>query len=202
VQILAGSLPLYLRKTPQAFPTHTGYLVPDSVLREKWRVRFAELGPGMKIGISWRGGHVSQTRKRSTELTQWEESLKLPGLHFINLQYGDCVAELSDVRERLGVIIHDWEDADPLKDLDNFSAQIAALDLVISVDNATVHMAGALGVEVWVLQPYSPDWRWLHGHDTSLWYPSLHHIRQSSAGDWHSTFGRVTSKLVSRIGRS
>ena len=69
--------------------------------------------------------------------------------------------------------IHDWEDADPLEDLDNFAAQIASLDLVISVDNSTVHMAGALGKPVWVLLSYVPDWRWMLTRDDSPWYPQV-----------------------------
>ena len=68
-------------------------------------------------------------RKRSITLEQWAKLFSLSGIHFINLQYGDCKKELREAKEKLGVTIHDWEDADPLKDLDNFAAQIAALDL-------------------------------------------------------------------------
>jgi hypothetical protein len=65
-----------------------------------------------------------------------------------------------------------------------------------------VHMAGALGVEVWVLQPYSPDWRWLHGRDVSHWYPSLRQIRQATAGDWRPVFAQAASGLAERMNRS
>ena len=91
--------------------------------------------------------------------------------------------------------VHDWEDADPLKDLDGFAAQIAALDLVISVDNSTVHMAGALGVPVWVLLPYVSEWRWLQARGDSLWYSTVKLFRQSSASDWKSVIIEVSKEL-------
>jgi glycosyltransferase involved in cell wall biosynthesis len=103
------------------------------------------------------------------------------------------------VKEQFGITIHDWDDADPLKDLDNFAAQIAALDLVISVDNATVHMAGALGVPTWVLLPFACDWRWMRTYEDTPWYSSVRLIRQGKAGDWDGVFQRAASDLKSYL---
>jgi hypothetical protein len=195
-QIAAGSLPLHLRRSVADFPIHSGYLKPDPALLKQWAERYAPLGQGIKVGISWRGGHISQAHKRSTTLDQWQDILRTSGIQWINLQYGSPAQEINVVHEQFGITIHDWEDADPLTNLDDFAAQIAALDLVISVDNSTVHMAGALGVPVWVLQPYSADWRWLLEREDSHWYPSVRQIRQPARGDWASVLRNAEQQLV------
>jgi tetratricopeptide (TPR) repeat protein len=195
-----GSLPLFLRPNLSSFPQYKAYLTPDSLKVGVWRSRFAALGAGLKIGISWRGGgKASDKHLRSTVLEQWTALFSVPGVHFINLQYGDCSGELREAEDKLGVTIHHWEDADPLKDLDGFAAQVSALDLVISVDNATVHMAGALGIPVWTLLPFACDWRWMRKYEDTPWYKTVRLFRQSSQGDWNKVFQRVTSNLKQYI---
>ncbi len=195
-QAAAGTSPGFLRPSLRGFPQHDGYLIPDRHLVEKWRDRYTSLGSGTKIGISWRGGHVSQARKRSTRLEQWEALIGVDDAVFVNLQYGSRAREIDEFRQRYGLAINDWSDVDPLRDLDDFAAQIAALDLVISVDNSTVHLAGALGVPAWVLQPFAPDWRWLLGVEDSYWYPSVRQFRQSVRGDWAGVLHAAREALV------
>jgi ADP-heptose:LPS heptosyltransferase len=114
---------------------------------------------------------------------------------FVSLQYGDCRADLEAVRRDVGVeILHD-ESVDPLKDLDDFAAQTAAMDLVISIDNSTVHMAGALDVPVWAMLPAVPDWRWMLDRSDSPWYPSVRLFRQATAGEWGPVIERVAEEL-------
>jgi hypothetical protein len=195
-QIAMGSLPGLFRTTLASFPKHSGYLVPDAHAVQSWRQRLTSLGDGIKIGISWRGGSTDKTRRqRSTSLEQWLEILRMPGAHFINLQYGDSEQELRAIRATPGISIADWEDIDPLANLDDFAALIASLDLVISIDNATVHMAGALGTPTWVLQPYVPDWRWFIILENSPWYPSLRYFRQPAPGDWDAAFAGIVRQL-------
>ena len=196
VKIAIGSLPKFFRPGFSDFPEEKSYLMPDREKKKMWGARFEALGEGLKLGISWRGGKDPCARRvRSTILDQWAGLFSLGGVHFINLQYGDCADELREAKEKIGVIIHDWEDADPLNDLDNFAAQIAALDLVISVDNSTVHMAGALGVSAWTLLPFSSDWRWMRGYEDTPWYPAMRLFRQDVPGDWESVFARVHAAL-------
>jgi ADP-heptose:LPS heptosyltransferase len=128
-------------------------------------------------------------------LSDWTPIFSVPGVQFINLQYGDCGQELSILEQSTGVTVHRWNDIDPLRDLDGFAAQIAALDLVISVDNSTVHMAGAVGVPVWNMIPFSPDWRWQLHSDETLWYSSMRLFRQPTRGDWTSVFAAVGRRL-------
>ena len=195
-QIPMGSLPRFLRRSIESFPEQKGFLIPDEKRLQKWRERFAGLGNGLKVGISWRGGRKPDVRRsRSTSLDQWMPVLQTPGVQFINLQYRECRQELAMYQEQNGISIHDWVDADPVSDLDDFAAQIAALDLVISIDNATVHMAGALGVPVWTLLPFAADFRWMTGTDSSPWYPSMTHFRQPKPRDWKRVFDRVVCEL-------
>jgi tetratricopeptide (TPR) repeat protein len=196
-QIRIGSLPKFLRQDFTDFPEQRSYLVPDHQKVILWRRRYEELGEGLKIGISWKGGSKPSVRlARSTVLGQWTELFSVPGIHFVNLQYGDCGGELGEAREKMGVTIHDREDADPLKDLDGFAAQIAALDLVVSVDNSTVHLAGALGIPVWTLLPFACDWRWMREFEDTPWYKSVRLFRQKQPGDWNTVFGQIVSVLT------
>jgi tetratricopeptide (TPR) repeat protein len=191
-----GSLPKYVRTDFGSFPQKKSYLIPDAEKVRFWRDRLKTLGEGLKVGLSWRGGMIPKVmRKRSVMLERWIRIFSLSGIHFINLQYGDCAKEIQDVKDKLGVTIHDWEDADPLKDLDNFAAQISALDLVISVDNSTVHMAGALGAPVWVLLPFACDWRWMREFEDTPWYPAMRLFRQGISRNWDEVFDSVCGIL-------
>lgn len=191
-----GSLPNYFRPDLNSFPDKKSYPLPDLSRVDFWQERFQQLGQGTKIGISWRGGqHKYISHMRSIQIEQWYKLFTLPGIAFINLQYGDVAAEMKAIKDKLGITIHDWQDADPLENLDDFAAQIAGLDLVLSVDNATAHLAGALGKPVWTLLPYVPDWRWMLNRDDSPWYPTMRLFRQSSPGDWDSVMNRVAEEL-------
>lgn len=198
-QITIGSLPKFFRSDLHLFPDRKSFLKPEPDLLEKWKKRYEKLGEGMKIGISWRGGSKEGIKKiRSTELQLWKPIIH-SGVHFVNLQYGDCVEEINQFERETGVHVYDWDDADPLTDLDNFAAQIAALDLVISIDNSTVHFAGAVGTPVWVLTPFVPDWRWMLDRDDSPWYSTIKLFRQNKSGNWFHVFSTVNSELKKRL---
>jgi tetratricopeptide (TPR) repeat protein len=192
----AGSLPRFLRRTSADFPKRLRYLAACPKQRRDWSRRLAELGHGLKVGISWRGGGKTiQLRRRSTALAQWQPVFAVPGVKFVDLQYGTTPAELVEAAGLLDAPLQHWDHLDPLKDLDGFAALVAELDLVISVDNATVHMAGALGVPVWNLLPFAPTWRWQLGRDETSWYPSMRLVRQPKHGDWSPVFQEVTGHL-------
>jgi hypothetical protein len=127
---------------------------------------------------------------------QWKDIFAVPGVIFVDLQYGNCRDEVAVLRKDLNVTIHDWEDADPMLDLDTFAAQISALDLVISVDNSTVHMAGALGLDVWTLLPLAADWRWTRSVEGTPWFPSMKLFRQDRYGEWEVVMQRTAKALA------
>jgi len=196
-----GSLCRWLRPNLASFPSRPGYLKADpaqvDTLRSRYRERF---GDRPIIGISWRGGTGRVANVRSISLSAWAPILAQRGLGFVNLQYGDCRADLATATRDLGVEIFHDDVVDPLKNLDDFAAQTAAMDLVISIDNSTVHMAGALNVPVWVLLPTVPDWRWMLGRSDSPWYSSVRLFRQATAGDWLPAIDRVAEELRRTLG--
>src|SRR5262249_5411138 len=142
-QISFGSLPLHLRRSAEAFPRHGGYLRADPGRVERWRARLATLGPGPKIGLSWRGG-VAQTSRgmRSLALEELLPILRSGGGAFVNLQYGPHAHEIAQLRQAHGVEVHHWPEA--IDDYEETAALVCALDLTVSVCTAVVHLAGAL----------------------------------------------------------
>ncbi len=180
-----ASLPRYFRQAHTDFPTAAPnrYLAPDPAAVERWRQRYADLGAGPAIGISWRGGvTVWDQRRRATGLDAWGELFGIEGVTWINLQYGDRDAEIAAFEAKSGYKLHDWPDA--IADLDDFAAQVDALDLVISMSNTTVHFAGALAKPVWTLVPFVPAWRWGLDGDSCPWYPSMRLVRQIEDQPW------------------
>lgn len=160
------------------------------MLRTKWKQRYR-----IKIGISWTGGAKnSRKRAHATTLKQWIPLFK-KNAFFINLQYGECSDDLQQLEESTGIHIYDWDDADPLTDLDNQAAQIAELDLVISFSNAAVHLAGALGTPTWILLPHNSEFRWMLDRNDSPWYSSVRLFRQQQYGDWVDVFSQIENEL-------
>ncbi len=196
LQTSLADLPRYFRNSEHDFPRQQQILVPEPTACEIWKRRYDTLGEGLKVGISWFGGkNLELQTRRSIPLEKWESILKMPNVHFINLQYGDSAELLRNVKQKYGVTIHDWEESDPLKDLDDFTAQLAELDLVISIDNATVHFAGGVGVPTWCLLNKLPDWRWMLEREQSQWYRSCKLLRQQTQGDWSSVLAKVKTDL-------
>lgn len=199
--VAIGSLPGYFRRDRGAFPRHAGYLRADPALVAEYRRRLDELGPGLKIGLSWRGG-TDKTRRalRSVELTQLSTLFALPGVRFVNLQY-DSRSTDDDLLPLVasGVVV-DWRDA--LEDYERTAALIASLDVVVSVCTAAIHLAGALGRPTLIMAPYSPEWRYgIEGSDMP-WYPSVHIERQRLPGEWSDVIASVSERILSRRAES
>ena len=194
VRLPIGSLPLYLRRSPQAFPRHDGYLraAPERVAA--WQARLRQLGPGLKIGLSWRGG-VPQTGRgsRSIPLADLLPVLRLSGASFVNLQYSPCGEELAELRDRHGVAIHHWQEA--IDDYEETAALVAALDLTLSVCTALVDLGGALGRPVWVMAPVRTDFRYGLTGEAMRWDPSVRMFRQARYGDWAPVIEAVATAL-------
>ena len=128
-------------------------------------------------------------------MEDWASILLQQDCYFINLQYGDVKEELEQFHLQTDLMIYQDAEIDSLGNLDDFAAQISALDLVISTSNTTMHMAGALGKQVWTLLPYIPGWRWMLEREDTPWYPSMRLFRQNELGTWSRAFDQVRSKL-------
>jgi tetratricopeptide (TPR) repeat protein len=200
-QISAGSLSRHLRPSKAAFPLAPGfYLRAEQARAHALRERYDACGEGLMIGISWRSANPVVGGERSAPLTLWDDLLTRPGCVFVNLQYGEVADELAETRERLGVTIHRDAEIDPLASMDDWAAQIAAMDLVISVDNSTVQLSGALGIPTWTLLTRVPEWRWLMDGDESPWHPLIRIFRQPAPGDWATVFTDVLRALDRELG--
>lgn len=191
-----GSLGYRLRPDEASFSrARTGYFRADAGRTAALRERYESGDTPCVVGIAWRTANTAAARHRNAALDLWHGVFARSGVRFVSLQYGDHSSEIERVRAATGVEIIQDSEVDPIKDLDGFAAQVAAMDLVISIDNSTVHMAGALGRPVWTLLPFSPDWRWMLDRGDSLWYPSMRLFRQAAFGDWPPVFGRVAAAL-------
>lgn len=193
-----GSLGSIFRKTRSDFPAHKGYLVADSNKRHRWREKLLSLGPGLKVGIAWSGGTRS-TRKtlRSIPLAQWDVLLRTQGVHFISLQYTECIDEIAAISTRTGILVQHWQAA--IDDYDETAALVCELDFVISVQTAVVHLAGALGTPAWAMVPACPEWRYLREGTTLPWYPSVRLFRQRRRFEWQDVITDVQSELAKQV---
>ncbi len=190
-QAALGSLPLYLRRRAEDFAPGAAYLRADTARNRYWKERLDELGPGLKVGISWAGGAAStRGASRSTQLSHWKPVLNESRCRFVSLQYGDAATQINDSPAR---ITH-WPEA--LVDYDETAALVAALDLVITVQTALVHLAGALGRPAWVLLRTASEWRYGEAGESMPWYSSVRLVRQLKADDWQSVFERVGRDLA------
>lgn len=191
-----ASLPYLLKTSPTEAATTPPFLVADRDRKRHFIDNYSAPGGPLRVGISWRTQSTKSGACRNTGLMEeWRDLLTLPKVRWINLQYGDHSEELRRVGEELGVEILSDSEVDPLTNLDDFAAQVAAMDLVISIDNSTVHMAGGLGVPTWALLPSVPDFRWRLESDRSPWYPTVTLIRQTRRGEWREVFERVERML-------
>jgi len=187
----------FLRRELAAFPAHSGYLAADTARRAHWRTRLAALGPGLRVGISWRGGtERTDRRQRSIPLERWRPVFGVPGTRFVSLQYGDCREEVAVIAAEGVPLVH-WQD--PVDDLDECAALLCELDLVISVTTTAIHLAGALARPVWVLVPAQPGWRYLRQGERLPWYPSARMWRQERLDDWEPVIARVAAALAARV---
>lgn len=190
----AGSVPRHRRQGIDRFPKHDGYLCADPARIAYWRSRLDELGDGLCVGVSWRGGtRQNNLTGRSLTLQQMAPILAVPGVSFVCLQYDDCVAEIEQAAADGGIRIHYWREA--IDDYDETAALICALDLSISVTTACVHLAGALGRPMWALCPQLAEWRYGREGESMIWYPSVRLFRQARHGEWDPVIEDVRSAL-------
>ncbi|GAB3365560.1 MULTISPECIES: tetratricopeptide repeat protein [Giesbergeria] len=196
-QIASGDLPALFRQNRNKFPDHHGYLKADPDRIAYWANRLNDCGPGVKIGISWRGGvPLTRGRVRSTTAQDWKSILNTPNCQFINLQYGNYQEDLAEFSSLAPGRVHDFPEVIP--DYDETAALVMALDLVITVCTSIVHLSGALGKEVWVLVPHVPGWRYQASGNSMPWYPSAHLFRQTDAGNWKDACQNLSFALQKR----
>jgi hypothetical protein len=184
------TLPLTFDTTLDSIPSANAYLSADPVVAGRWRERIGT-SRGLKVGLAWAGN--SQHLDDKNRSIAFEQLLPLldANVQWFSLQVGERSRDAA--RDPLKRI------ADYSNLLTNFAetaGMIASLDLVISVDTAVAHLAGALGKPVWLLLPFMPDWRWLMEREDSPWYPTARLFRQRERGNWREVVERVRAALT------
>ncbi|MBW4691512.1 MAG: tetratricopeptide repeat protein [Lyngbya sp. HA4199-MV5] len=182
------SLPHLLGTTLETIPATIPYLHPPLPLLPRLPTPDSPL-PSLKIGIVWTGNpDHKNNRYRSFAIDRFLAACQRPGISFYSLQKGaDEDLQTSKMPiQNLGQHLHDFSDT---------AGAIAQLDLVITIDTAVAHLAGALGKPVWLLLSFAPDWRWLLEREDSPWYPTMRLFRQRQRGNWQGVFEQVAAAL-------
>jgi tetratricopeptide (TPR) repeat protein len=196
-QCPAGSLAQWLRPNLKSFPASNSYLKADPARVTYWKARLDELGTEPKIGFCWRSSLKTGERNlHYTPLKQWGPILTRPNVHFINLQYDECSAELSEAQQLFGTRLHTFCEVDMFNDLDETAALIKALDLVISAPTSVYTIASALGVNTWMMT-YSMPW-FMHNTRYCPWYPTLRIFIRQWNQSWEEVIEHTAQQLQSQ----
>jgi hypothetical protein len=221
VQAPLLSLPRIFRTSFQTIPIDAPYLHSDPGLATRWRrmsgvrcpvsvvktssssdsgLRTPDSGHFLRVGIAWQGNPTHRyDRQRSIPLAHFRRLAEIPGVQLVSLQKGPGTEQLHATAERFPILdLGSQIDAasGPFRDT---AAIMFNLDLVICSDTAIGHLAGALGIPVWLALPALPDWRWLLKTDSSPWYPSIHLFRQTRCDDWETVFERIAGELAKSV---
>jgi Flp pilus assembly protein TadD len=189
VQCPLVSLGSVLNITAGTIPSQVPYLKGDPELVQRWGERFDAGERHLRVGLAW--GGRPEPRNRSVRLAEFSPLASLDSVVFYSLQKGIAAAQAADPPPGLRLI--DWS-AD-LTDFAETAALIEHLDLILTIDTAVAHLAGAMGKRVWILLQWIPDWRWMLERTDSPWYPTMRLFRQMKTGDWAEVLQRVASSL-------
>jgi hypothetical protein len=191
------SLPCVLGTTLQTLPARVPYLFADPDRVGRWRQELRAV-TGLRVGINWQGNPTfGWDRFRSVPLTEFEPLGRVKGVRLISLQKGAGAEQLPALGGRFPALALDPDRDGAGGPFTDTAAILTQLDLVVTTDTAVAHLAGAMGVPVWVVLSAAADWRWLLGRDDYPWYPSMRLFRQRTPGDWAEVFGRIAAALLS-----
>ncbi len=184
------SLPLAFKTNLATIPAQVPYLrAPEDARQRAAKLTWPE--SGKRVGLVWSGNpEYAEDRQRSIPLAEFSELFALEGLHFYSLQFGPAAAQIAQIKAPI-------VDLTPgIQDFADTAALIEQLDLVITVDTAVAHLAGALAKPVWTMLPFAPDWRWMLDREDSPWYPTMRLFRQPKRDDWSSVIERLLDQLT------
>ncbi len=195
-----GSVPGLIRNDISDFDrTVKGYMKADPQRVESIRNEL-KLEDKMVVGISWTSFKSLSQAKKSIRLRDMEKIFSSLDVVLVNLQYGDVEDEIREFKEATGIDVVQCASVDNREDLDGLAALIEVCDLIVSTSNVTVHLAGALAKETWVMLPrVLINFWWLIERTDSIWYPSLKLYRQSKLDDWDSVYVSIKKDLQSKL---
>jgi hypothetical protein len=193
------SLPHVLGTRLDTIPAGVPYIFADEEKVAHWRERL-DGRAGFRVGIVWQGNPKNKNdRRRSPPLAAFAPVARVGGVRFISIQGKNGLDQLAHppagmTIETLGARITDNPDG-----IAEIAAVMKNLDLVVASDTMTAHLAGALGVPVWVALTHDADWRWLRDRDDSPWYPTMRLFRQPAEGDWGAVFTAIADALAAAV---
>lgn len=191
----AGMLAKWLRTTIDNFPSRRAYLTPSADRVAFWRHRLAALGPGPKIGFSWRSHNLTGVRPLYySKLDQWGPIFAVPGMHFISLQYDRCADELNAARGRFGLPLHVFDEVDLFDDLAEAAALTKALDLVVSAPTATAFLSASLGAPT-MMMTYTTPWQTM-GTNRIPWFPTMRCFSRRWDQAWDGVIDEISRTLA------
>jgi len=194
VQCPLLSLPTVMGTSLETIPGEIGYLKADAQKIAKWKGKIGQ-DDKLKVGIAWAGGAVhTNDLNRSARLVDFGALVEVAGVKFYSIQKGPPAEQLKNAPVGMEIVDLGRE----LADFSETAAALSCLDLVIAVDTSVVHIAGALGKEVWALLAFMPDWRWMLERSDTPWYPTMRFFRQPSRGDWAGVMREVVKSLEAR----
>ncbi len=188
-----ASLLRRFRRSVDAYPVRPAFLTPDPERAEHWRRVLA--GPSPTVGLLWKSMKQASGRSRYySPFESWAPVLKTPGVRFVNLQYGDCAAEIEEARARFGVEILQLHDIDLKDDQDDLAALCSAMELVIGPANAATNLAGAVGTPLWLI---STPGAWPRlGTDRYPWYPKARVFAPPAFNAWDPVMAEIAQELA------
>ncbi|WP_136514986.1 tetratricopeptide repeat protein [Geomonas edaphica] len=189
LQAQLASLPHLFGTTLETMPPWRPYLIPHPRRAALWDLVLEDEGR-LRVGLVWRGGPLP--RNRACPFKEFALLADMVGVTFYSLQLGEApdpaVLPAADLSPRIA-------------DFDDSAAIVAGLDILVTVDTAAAHLAGGMGAPVWLMLPYSCDWRWFADRDDSPWYPSMRIFRQERPGDWQGVLRRIRAALEEKLRR-
>jgi len=182
------SLPMLFKTDLNSIPNDVPYLHIPPTVKAFWASK-TKNGPNLKVGLVWAGKpEYKNDHIRSVSLSLFEPLMVLEGIELYSLQLGSAGREADRYPKIIDLTRH-------INDFLDTAGLVSNLDLVISVDTAVAHLAGAMAKPVWIMLPYCPDWRWMLNRHDSPWYPTARLFRQEAYGDWHGVISRLKAEV-------
>ena len=196
--LLAGSLGKYFRNSLKDFKNNQNpWLVPNIDRVEEFKKDFSVLKK-IKVGLSWKST-AKNYKDKNIALNDLANIFPASYFEIINLQYGDIKSDKEKLEKKTKRKLIHFDNFDYTNDLEGLAALICNCDLVASISNATVHLAGALGKHTWILIPTNSQWYWHASRNKSLWYPNIRLFRQKNIGDWADVIERIKVEVLAKL---
>ncbi len=192
-----ASLPSFFRKNLKSYLNSSkGYLISDNIKTSIFKKKLKKNNDIKLIGISWNTkSNIQMSSFRNINLNYLVTELNQKNIKFINLQYGNVSNEISNLKKETGIEIYEIPELDKKNQIDDLASLISACDLVVSIDNFTVHLAGSLGVKTKILLPLTMDARWGLNGKKSYLYDSVTLYRQKNLGDWNEVLENLKNDI-------